>query len=348
MARLGTTVSRLFRQQANWHHKLPEGLDSTALPQIRGKGRLEEFSDSGANPGNLRAFRYTPHEISENPALVVVLHGCTQRAAAYADGAGWIELADRFGFCLLLPEQRRSNNPNLCFNWFVPTDTTRGSGEVHSIRQMIDRTVTDWGIDEARIFVTGLSAGGAMTSAMLATYPEAFAGGAIIAGLPFQSASDIPGAFRVMAEGRTMEAIDWGNHVKAASAHAGPWPKVSIWHGSADQTVHPRNATETVKQWSTLHETSRRPDLEEKHANHIRRVWNGKDGTPAVEEFVVLEMGHGTPLATGPGDEHFGATAPYLLEAGLRPVIVSRIFGESLRLRQRSGPLTVTPRQTRQ
>jgi feruloyl esterase len=120
-----------------------------------------------------------------------------------------------------------------------------------------------------------------------------------------------------MAEGRTMEASDWGNHVKAASAHAGPWPKVSIWHGSADQTVHPRNATETVKQWSTLHETSPRPNLEEKHANHIRRVWNGKDGAPAVEEYVVLEMGHGTPLATGPGDEHFGVAAPYLLEAGL-------------------------------
>jgi feruloyl esterase len=272
---------------------------------------------SATNPGNLRMLRYLPQKVQEFPPMVVVLHGCTQNAADYANGAGWIELADRFGFCLLLPEQRRNNNPNLCFNWFVPADTTRGSGEVESIRQMIDRTAADWNIDRDQIFVTGLSAGGAMASAMLATYPELFAGGAIIAGLPYGSASDIPGAFQAMGEGRTLPAGEWASIVRSASRHRGRWPKVSVWQGTADQTVNPRNADEIVKQWTTLHETGPKPDQEEKHSNYIRRVWNDAEGEPSVEEYVVSALGHGTPLATGSGDEHFGAAAPYLLEAGL-------------------------------
>ena len=96
---------------------------------------------------------------------------------------------------MLFPEQQRANNANLCFNWFVPEDIRRDSGEALSIRQMIEATVVAHGIDRRRIFVTGLSAGGAMASVMLATYPEIFAGGAIIAGLPYGSAATIPEAF---------------------------------------------------------------------------------------------------------------------------------------------------------
>jgi poly(hydroxyalkanoate) depolymerase family esterase len=96
-----------------------------------------------------------------------------------------------FGFALLLPEQQRTNNPNGCFNWFQTGDIERGHGEALSIRQMVSKMVSDHGIDPARVFVTGLSAGGAMTSVMLATYPEVFAGGAIIAGLPYGAANNV-------------------------------------------------------------------------------------------------------------------------------------------------------------
>jgi poly(hydroxyalkanoate) depolymerase family esterase len=317
MAGLGTTVARLLRQQTGWRHTLTDALDYNAIPAIRGSGVLEEVADHGANPGNLRMLRYKPSKVQENSPLVVVLHGCTQHAADYANGAGWIELADRFGFCLLLPEQRRSNNPNLCFNWFVPADTTRGSGEVQSIRLMIKRTADDWSIDRKRIFVTGLSAGGAMASAMLATYPELFAGGAIIAGLPYQSASDIPGAFQVMAEGRSLPAEDWADYIRSASPYQGPWPRVSIWQGTADPTVNPRNADEIVKQWTALHKMADKPDREENRTGYVRRVWNDESGKPAIEEYTVTGLGHGTPLATGSGKDHFGAAAPFLLEVGL-------------------------------
>ena len=134
--------------------------------------RLHENSGFGSNPGNLRMFVYRPPTLADNPALVVVLHGCTQTAAGYDLGAGWSTLADRYGFALLLPEQQRSNNPNGCFNWFQPAHSRRDQGEPLSIRQMIEKSVVDHGIDRRRVFITGLSAGGAMTSNMLACYPK--------------------------------------------------------------------------------------------------------------------------------------------------------------------------------
>src|SRR5579871_6091785 len=141
--------------------------------------------DFGSNPGDLRMFSYTPTEIARNGPLVVVLHGCTQSAASYDVGAGWSTLAQRYGFTLLMPQQKTSNNAHGCFNWFQPDDNARGRGEALSIRQMIRTAIEKFGLDEKQVYITGLSAGGAMTSVMLANYPEVFAGGAIIAGLPF-------------------------------------------------------------------------------------------------------------------------------------------------------------------
>ena len=187
------------------------------------------------------------------PALVVVLHGCGQTAAGYDLGTGWSTLAKRYGFALLMPEQQASNNANTCFNWFNPGDIARGRGEAASIRQMIARMVADHEIDPRRIYITGLSAGGAMTSVMLATYPEVFAGGAIIAGLPFGIASNVREALSGMMQSTSRPAGKLGDLVRKASKHKGPWPKVSVWHGSADRTVNPGNANEIVKQWLDVH-----------------------------------------------------------------------------------------------
>ena len=96
---------------------------------------LMEVHKFGSNPGALRMFKYVPAQ--PEPALVVVLHSCTQTAGHYDLGAGWSTLADRYGFTLLLPQQQASNNPNLCFNWFLPDHMERGKGEALSIRQMV-------------------------------------------------------------------------------------------------------------------------------------------------------------------------------------------------------------------
>jgi len=142
--------------------------------------KLVEHVDFGENPGALRMFAYVPPSLPQKAPLVVILHGCGQSAADYARGAGWITLADELGFAVLAPEQVRANNMNVCFNWFQPGDTARGQGEAASIRQMVERITSDHRLDHARIFITGLSAGGAITAALLAAYPEIFAGGASV------------------------------------------------------------------------------------------------------------------------------------------------------------------------
>src|SRR5258705_1576009 len=144
------------------------------------RSQLVETTGFGSNPGGLRMFPSVPHNLQPALALVVVLHGCGQTAAAYDLGAGWSTLAKHYGFALLMPQQQPFNNANGCFNWFNPEDTERDSGEACSIRQMIAHAVKEIGIDRERIFVTGLSAGGAMTSVLLAAYSRVFANGAMI------------------------------------------------------------------------------------------------------------------------------------------------------------------------
>ena len=105
---------------------------------------------------------YAPERLAPGAPLVVALHGCGQTAAAYDHGAGWSELADRLRFVVLAPEQRQANNFNGCFSWFQPGDTSRDHGEAASIRQMIARAIADHDLDPRRVFITGLSAGGAI------------------------------------------------------------------------------------------------------------------------------------------------------------------------------------------
>ena len=200
---------------------------------------LVEVNGFGSNPGALKMFAFVPEQLQPAPALVVVLHGCGQTAAGYDVGAGWSTLAKRYGFALLMPEQQASNNANTCFNWFNPQDTGRGRGEACSIRQMIARMVGDHKIDSHRIYVTGLSAGGAMTSVMLATYPDVFAAGAVIAGLPYGVASNVREALNGMMQTTSRPASELGDLVRKATRtlYKGPWPKLSVWHGSADRTV---------------------------------------------------------------------------------------------------------------
>jgi len=257
-----------------------------------------------------------PNESGENP-LVVVLHGCTQTAAGYDLGAGWSTLANRYGFALLFPEQQRANNPNGCFNWFQTGDIERGHGEALSIRQMIAKMVSDQAIDERRIFVTGLSAGGAMASVMLATYPDVFAGGAIIAGLPYGAAANVQQAFASMAQSPPRSARAWGDLVRNASPHEGSWPRISVWHGGADTTVVPSNAREILKQWSDLHGISTEPSFTENVGRFPRQVWRGADGGEVIESYTIPNMAHGTPLAVGKGCDQGGTAGAFLLDVGI-------------------------------
>jgi poly(hydroxyalkanoate) depolymerase family esterase len=284
---------------------------------------LKEIESFGSNPGNLRLYYHLPNQAEPSPSLhvplVVVLHGCGQTAAGYDHGAGWSTLADRYGFALLMPEQQRANNPNGCFNWFQPEDTQRGQGEVASIHQMIETMIREKGIDRRRVFVTGLSAGGAMTSAMLACYPEVFAAGAIVAGLPYGAAGNMQQALQSMFQCPSHSPRQWGDMVRAAAPpqHLGPWPRISVWHGSDDKTVVPANAREIVKQWTSLHGLPVNPTEQDEVEGHLRQVWRNGAGDAVIESYTIANMAHGTPLATGDADSECGNAGPFLLEAGI-------------------------------
>ena len=303
MPRLGATVARLNALRR-----------AAAAPEV--PSRLSEMRDFGTNPGALVAWTYIPADLPPGAPLVVVLHGCTQSAARYDHGSGWSALADRYGFALLYPEQARTNNFNLCFNWYAADDRQRGRGEVASIAQMVRYLVARRRLDPARLFINGLSAGGAMTAAMLATYPELFAGGAIIAGLSFGIAEGVPEALERM-RGKGMPSRGaLASRIANASDYRGPWPTLSVWHGTADDIVSKVNAGAIVDQWRDRIGLGAVEGSVDQVDGQRHTVWRDAAGKAMIERYDIEGMGHGVPLASR-GDGACGNAGPHMLETGI-------------------------------
>lgn len=289
----------------------PEATDDGAT--AAGASALVEVTGFGSNPGGLRMYEYGPSGLGSGAPLVVALHGCTQTAADYTK-AGWNGFADKQRFWVLYPEQQTSNNQNRCFDWFQSEDISRGSGEALSIKQMVDAMIARHGIDPKRVFVTGLSAGGAMTNVMLAAYPDVFAAGAVMAGLPYACATGMSDAFTCMNPGKNDTPSGWAARVKAASSYPGPWPRVSIWHGASDTTVAPANLSYEAAQWTAVHGADQKADLTETVGPATHAVYTDSSGKAVVETWSIAKMPHGTAVDPSRG---CGAAGAYVLDVGL-------------------------------
>ena len=225
-------------------------------------GTLTEVENFGKNPGNLRMYTHykTVNDTGKVP-LVIVLHGCGQDARAVADLTGWNKLADLNNFVVVYPEQKMINNASKCFNWFHEKDIERDKGECESIYQMIRWAEKKYAIDTNQVFVTGLSAGAAMTAVMAATHPETFKQGAIFAGGAYKIGTTPVAMTKALFGNRYLPQGTLVKNVKEQNPnYKGEYPTMIIYQGLNDPIVNHKNAGMLVSQWTGLHNADTVPD----------------------------------------------------------------------------------------
>lgn len=289
------------------------------MPLAGAAPSVEPLRDFGSNPGNLEAYIHAPPAGARGLPVVVALHGCGQTASAMGEETGLLAAAERAPFVLVLPQQRPANNEKRCFNWFRPDDNRAGGGEVASIAQMVDSVLTRRGADYDRVYVLGFSAGGSMAVTMLANHPQRFAAGAVIAGTPYgcnrpagvthlswwwtnlafgEAASASVGCGLLGYSSRDRSASVWQRYVvEAAGRPPDHWPRVSIWHGTADEVVDPANMGELVEQWTAVHGIDSRPDSRRRVATAQHATFEDSKGRVRVETYRLPGFGHGYPVA---------------------------------------------------
>ena len=270
----------------------------------------------GSNPGNLNCYRFVPSGMPANAPLVVVLHGCTQTALEYSTDAAWDTLAQQHKFYVVYAGQNLANNASNCFNYWEAANCYRNQGEALSIKQMTDYMKSNYSIDGSRVFVTGLSAGGAMTAVMLSVYPDVFNAGAVMSGLPYDPLVALDSVEYAMLGDISYTPQKWGNIVRQQyPGYTGSYPRLSVFQGTADAVVNPENARELVKQFTNLHSCDTVADYTNTsfNGNSLIELQQYFDSTNhvAVQLYQVSNMAHGIAVYPGTCFQQGGATDQY-------------------------------------
>lgn len=267
---------------------------------------LTQVTNFGSNPGSLKMYMHVPAGVPQNAGLVVWLHGCAM-SGPDGDKAGWNQVADAWKFYVIYPDKAGG-----CFAWFDALKTKRGAGEVASVKSMVDYAKSQYSIDPERVFVTGLSAGGGLASALLAGYPDVFSAGALFAGLPAGCAMGC-----MSGTNKTPQA--WGDAVRSAfPGYSGAYPRVQIWQGSSDTVVSTSNQQELMEQWTNVNGIDQIADETTTVSGATRKVYRNAFGQTEVETWSIPGMGHGTPVdPTFSTTNGCGTTAMFSLDVGL-------------------------------
>jgi len=245
---------------------------------------------------------YLPPLIGDAPRpLLVMLHGCTQNPDDFAAGTRANELAREQGFVVLYPAQPGSANASGCWNWFKHNHQRRGAGEPALIAGMVQVVVAQHHIDPARVFVAGLSAGGAMAAILGDAYPDLFAAVGVHSGLPTGAATDVMTAFNAMRSGNA-DAGSLPLRGMRADARPAPGPHRTpptiVFHGDADATVNVVNGEQVVNACIAAAEVnaSVSAPVEERMSTHgrttTRRTWHDANGRVLAEHWLLSGAGH--------------------------------------------------------
>jgi poly(hydroxyalkanoate) depolymerase family esterase len=261
-------------------------------PATPGKGRF--IAGRYAETAGQRDYKlYVPPAAGERPLpLIVMLHGCTQGADDFAAGTAMNELARAHGFFVLYPEQSQQANPQRCWNWFKHSHQARGRGEPALLAGMTREVMAQQPIDPARVYVAGLSAGGAMAAILGDAYSDIYAAVGVHSGLATGAAKDLPSAFGAMSRGPQI--------IVPAAASGIP---TIVFHGDADNTVHPGNGGHVIA--ASVHKSARVDEEQGTAAGgrrYTRQVHRATDGGPVIaEHWTVHEGPHAWSGGSGKG-----------------------------------------------
>lgn len=300
-------IQRLLRQQSISEpamHRPPPGrvIDAVfskveqwaPLPETDGpEGQPGEFiSGSYTNQAGTRPYKlYIPTGYAGKPLpMIVMLHGCTQTAEDFAAGTRMNALAEERQCFVLYPAQTRAANRSRCWNWFKRGDQRRGKGEPAIIAGMTREVLSRYGCDARKLYVAGLSAGGAMAAVMGAAYPDVYAAVGIHSGLAVGSAHDVPSAFAAM---RGTPPSSTGG---AAPGHTSFAVPLIVFHGDRDTTVHPSNSEQVILESADCNGAANTVSVERGqvpggHA-YTRTVHRDPTGRVILEHWLVHGAGH--------------------------------------------------------
>jgi poly(hydroxyalkanoate) depolymerase family esterase len=259
-----------------------------------GKGRF--LTDVFVNFAGMRNYRlYVPSAYQGQPLpLVVMLHGCKQWPDDFATGTRMNFVAEEFGCFVAYPAQPQSANGLRCWNWFNPRNQHRGRGEPSLIAGITRRVMSEYNIDKARVYVAGLSAGGAATAIMAATYPDLYAAAGIHSGLARGAARNAPAALSAMRSGRP--PVPDASLLTTGPDGARRVVPAIIFQGDEDDTVHPDNAGHVLDQLlpkigEPLRQSTKRGRAKSGHGFSRTRYTDGH-GETMLEMWTVHGSGH--------------------------------------------------------
>ena len=261
-------------------------------PSLAGRFVTRSFT----NGAGTRAYKlYVPSgAVGQELPLVVMLHGCTQSADDLAAGTRMNALAEDGPFFVVYPEQSANANMQRCWNWFKADDQRRAAGEPSIIAGITRQVAATHPVDTQRIYVAGMSAGGAMAAVMGATYPDLYAAVGVHSGLAYGAAYDMPSAFMAMNQGAQDPAQ--GKTRAAGTAGAVDFARsvpTIVFHGDRDGTVHPRNGEQVLHQWSeTAERATVRQDQVSGGRSYTRSVYRDAGGDEVAERWIVHGSGH--------------------------------------------------------